>query len=205
MHLFQHIAGNLDTWHVLLFLGMGGFFDLFTKKINNTATNTNIDNTRNETLTNSNNSWVSQNLALTNASSANYNSAFDAVDSFNTVNSFNIAGGVPDIPSLDQPGLRGFFTTPDELSELINSNRISADPNANKYNFDFSDISAGGSEFMQSVQGLVRDTFSGFTEATGAVPVPSGATGSAVVSTTMKYVLIAAAVIFLGLYFIKRK
>jgi hypothetical protein len=181
-----------------------GLFGLFNKKITQASTTNNTDNSRVTTLTDSLNTWTSNNLALTNAQSSVVNSAFDATDSFNTVNSFNMAniGGTPDIPALDFTGMRGFFASPDELSDLINANTISKDPNANKYNFDFADISAGGNEFLEKVQGLTRETWEGLVNATGAAALAQNP-ASGQTSSLMKTAVIVLGVIVAGFVLIK--
>lgn len=144
------------------------FGGIGNKDVNQTSSTTNVDASRVDTLTNSLNSTLNQNIALTRASNTTYNSAFDAIDSFNTVNSFelaNIGGGPASVPTLDFTGLRSLFTNPADLSALINANKIDADPNANKYNFDFSSISAGGNEFLKSIQDLTRTTWEGLANA----------------------------------------
>lgn len=166
-------------------------FGLFSKDIKQNSTTTNTDSSRITNLTDSLNSAVTQNLAMTRADSRVYNSAFDAIDSFNTVNSFEIAniGGGTDRPMLDFTGLRSLFTSPAELSELINANKIDADPNANKYHFDFASQSQGSSDFLKQVGGLVSKTWEGLATATvAAKPTDSS-------SRTMKYALIAVAVV----------
>lgn len=173
------------------FLGIGGP-SAFDKKITQNSQTTNTDNSRVATLTDSLNTAITQNLALTRADSRVYNSAFDAIDSFNSVSSFeiaNIGGGPASIPTLDFTGLRSLFTNPADLSALINANHIDADPNANKNNFDFSAQSQVGSDFLKGVQGLVKDTWQGLTAATEAAkPADTN-------SNLLKYALIGAALL----------
>lgn len=162
-------------------------FSPFSKDVRQTSNTQNTDNSRVTTLTDALNTSITQNLAMTKADSRVYNSAWDAIDSFNTVNSFslaNIGGGSPSIPSLDFTGLRDLFASPAELADLINANKIDADPNANKYDFNFSEQSAGGNEFLKSVQGLVKDTWEGLANATTAAK-PTDTT-----SNIAKYALI---------------
>lgn len=173
------------------FLGIGGP-SAFNKDIKQTSTTNNTDNSRIVTLTDSLNTQITKNLALTNATSRVYNSAFDAIDSFNSVNSFELQniGGPPSIPTLDFTGLRSIFTNPADLSKLINANTISADPNVNKNGFDFS--GQQGQSFLAGVQGLVKDTWAGLVGATEAAkPVTESATNS----NLIKYVLIAGVVL----------
>lgn len=175
----------------------------FDKKITNTSTTTNTDNSRVSTLTDSLNTAINQNLALTKADSRVYNSAFDAVDSFNSVASFelqNIGSGPASIPTLDFTGLRSLFTNPADLSKLINANTISVDPNANKYNFDFS--GQQGQSFLAGVQGLVKNTWDGLV---GATKAEQPITPVSNTSDLIRYGLIAAVVLVLGLLILKVK
>lgn len=146
----------------------GGLLDLFSKKTTQTSTTTNTDNSRTTTLSDSLNSWVSNNLALTKADSRVYNSAFDATDSFNKVNTFNILGAGNPAPALDFVGLRSLFTQPDDVITSLNANDISKDPNANKYDWSFDQTSGGGNAFLQQVAGLVKNQWEGFADTTKA-------------------------------------
>lgn len=179
------------------FFVMGGLLDLFSKKVNQTSTTNNTDNSRQETLTDSMNTWISQNASVVKADSRTYNSAFDAIDSFNTVQSFNIAGSTP----LDPETASGFFTQPSSLGDLLNPNKISADPNANKYNFDFSSISAGGNDFLKNVQGVVKDTWEGLTSATNAAASAQSPQSSQNSSMTKTAIIVAAALLAVVLIF----
>ena len=181
---------------------MGLFGGIFSKDIQNTSSTSNQDNSRITTLTDSLNTSLVQNTNMTRADSRVYNSAFDAIDSFNTVNSYeiqNIGGGGGAIPTLDFTGLRSLFTNPADLSALINSNHIDADPNANKYNFDFAATSAGGNDFLKAVQDLTRSSWEGLTNATTAAKSEGGTeTGSMV-----KWAIIAAVVLGFGFIILK--
>lgn len=171
---------------------MSLFGGLFNKEIKQNSTTTNVDNTRTNTLTDSLNSVINNNLSQVKSSSVVNNSAFDATDSFNTVMSYelqNIGVGPQSIPTLDFTGLRSIFTNPADLVSSLNANKIDADPNKNKYDFSFNETSAGGNEFLKGVQGLVNDSWKGLTD------VSTVQQNSASGSTLIKPILIAAVVI----------
>lgn len=170
--LIHHLP-DLLPWFAL-----GGLLDLFSKKTTQTSNTTNVDNTRNTALTDSLNQWISQNQSITRADSRVFNSAFDATNSFNTVQNYQVYdGGVPAIPTLDFTGLRSLFSTPDELSALLGTPALPKDPNANKYDWNFTETSAGGNQFLAGVQDLVRSSWQGIADASKANQPGLGATG----------------------------
>jgi len=174
---------------------MSLFGGIFSKDIKNESTTTNQDNSRVTTLTDSLNTAVTQNTALTQASNRTYNSAFDAVDSFNTVNSSSFvnigAGSDGAIPTLDFTGLRSLFANPADLAAIWANGHTAVDPNANKYNFDFASQSAGGNDFLKSVSDMVGTTWNGLANATTA----ARETPATPAQSMIKYVVIGAAVV----------
>lgn len=178
---------------------LGGFFGLFNKKITQSSETTNVDNTRVNTLTDSLNTWISQ----TKAESTVFNSAFDATNSFNTVQNYNLAnigGGPAEIPTLDFTGLRSLFSSPADLAPLLGTRAEAKDPNSNKYGFNFDSQSAGGNDFLSGVQGLVRDTWEGMA---GATPKIAAGNSSSSMFNTVAMVALALLAIFLLLKFKK--